>query len=214
MSPAPSAAGSPMQFRRRRVRGKTQTTYKEWRSDCGHYRVFWRNEIPGLGSARYYATVRCRRDDGTEFWDFAADRRAYRTLNTAQQACRQNQQTWQKFIDLADAPRKGRLDPEDEKIVVAGKNYASFDASFLRKLTNWGKHVNVHHRILDPAAMYWQPEIDGVQLPDTKTCMERAGIVGDVAHTAVEDAQVVVRLIRHAIDSRRSLVPSNTVLAS
>ena len=97
-----------MQFKRKRIRGKTQKTYKEWRSDCGHYRVCWRNEIPGLGSARYYAAVRCDRGDGREFWDFAADRRPYRTLNAAKQACHKNQQTWQRFIDLANAPRKGR----------------------------------------------------------------------------------------------------------
>jgi DNA polymerase III epsilon subunit-like protein len=96
---------------------------------------------------------------------------------------------------------------------VAGKNYDSFDARLLRKLTNWDKHLRVHHHILGPAALYWQPKTDGVELPDTKTCMERAGISGEVAHTAVEDAQVVVGLIRQVIDNRRPLVPSNTSLA-
>ena len=62
-----------MQFKLKRIRGKTQKTYKEWRSHCGDYRVCWRNEISGLGSARYYATVCCCRGDGREFWDFAAD---------------------------------------------------------------------------------------------------------------------------------------------
>lgn len=101
-----------MQFKRRRIRGKTQKTYKEWRSDCGHYRICWRNEIPGLGSARYYATARCdrgdRSDGSSEFWDFAADRRPYRTLNAAKQACEKNQRVWQQFIELDDVPRKGR----------------------------------------------------------------------------------------------------------
>ena len=110
-----------MQFKRKRIPGKTQKTYKEWRSDCGHYRVCWRNEIPSLGSARYYATVRSDQGDGCdggkEFWDFAADRRPYRTLKAAQQACHQNQQTWQKFIDLADAPRKGRNELARQQII-------------------------------------------------------------------------------------------------
>jgi len=45
--------------------------------------------------------------------------------------------------------------------------------------------------------------------------MERADINGEVAHTAVEDAQIVVRLIRNAIGNRRSLVSTgNVVLAS
>ena len=101
-----------------------------------------------------------------------------------------------------------------DRVIVAGKNYARFDSRFLSKITSWDKHIQVHHRILDPAALYWQPEIDGVELPDTKTCMQRAGIGGEVAHTAVEDARVVALLIRRAIDVRQPLVPDNAVLAS
>jgi DNA polymerase III epsilon subunit-like protein len=123
-------------------------------------------------------------------------------------------QPWEVAARFHDFLKEHGLDPEDQKIVVAGKNYASFDARFLRKLTNWDKHVRVHHRILDPAALYWQPEIDGAQLPNTKTCMERAGIGGEVAHTAVEDAQVVVRLVRYAINNRKTLTTDNVVLAS
>jgi len=109
-----------MEFKRKRIRGKTQKTYKEWQSECGYYRVCWRNEIPSLGSARYYATVRCDRGDGRdsskEFWDFAADRRPYRTLKAAQEACQKNQRVWLQFIDLADASRKGRLDRARQQI--------------------------------------------------------------------------------------------------
>ena len=124
-------------------------------------------------------------------------------------------QPWEVATRFRDFLKQHGLDPENEKVFVAGKNYASFDARFLRKLTNWDKHIKTHHRILDPAGLYWQPEIDDVELPNTKTCMERAGISGEVAHTAVEDAQMVVHLIRHAIDSRRSLVATdNVVLAS
>jgi len=123
-------------------------------------------------------------------------------------------QPWEVATRFHDFLKKHGLDPENEKIVVAGKNYASFDARFLRKLTNWDKHVRVHHRILDPAALYWQPEIDGVELPDTKTCMQRAGIGGEVAHTAVEDARTVALLIRRAIDDRQTLAPDNALLAS
>ena len=53
-----------------------------------------------------------------------------------------------------------------------------------------------------------------MELPDTKTCMQRASIAGEVTHTAVEDARVVALLIRRAIDDRRPLVPDNAVLAS
>ena len=117
-----------MNFKRKRIRGKTQKTYKQWRSECGHYRICWRNEIHGLGSARYYATVRCLRPDGSGFWDFATDRRPYRTMKATQQACHQHQQTWQKFIDLTDAPRKGRNELARQQItcsVVGSKPTAS-----------------------------------------------------------------------------------------
>jgi len=123
-------------------------------------------------------------------------------------------QPWEVATRFHDFLKEHGLDSENEKIVVAGKNYASFDARFLSKITSWDKHIQVHHRILDPAALYWQPETDGVELPDTKTCMERADIPGEVAHTAVEDAQVVVRLIRHAISNRKTLTTDNVVLAS
>ncbi len=120
---------------------------------------------------------------------------------------------WDVATRFRDFLKENGIDPENEKIIVAGKNYASFDARFLSKLTGWNKHIKTHHRILDPAAMYWQPETDGVELPDTKTCMKRAGIDGEVAHTAVEDAQVVVRLIRHVIAARRPIVPDSAVLS-
>ena len=37
-------------------------------------------------------------------------------------------------------------------------------------------------------------------LPDSKTCYERAGMDGKVAHSAVEDALAVVRLVRMGIN--------------
>ena len=61
--------------------------------------------------------------------------------------------------------------------------------------------------------MYWRPETDGVELPNTKTCMERAGISGEVAHTAIEDARVVALLIRQAIADRRLLATINAFFA-
>ena len=122
-------------------------------------------------------------------------------------------QPWEVASQFRDFLKQHGLDSENESVFVAGKNFASFDARFLAKLTNWDKHVRTHHRILDPAAMYWRPEIDGVELPNTKTCMERAGIDGEVAHTAVEDAIVVVRLIRHAIDDRQPLASNNNLRA-
>jgi len=85
---------------------------------------------------------------------------------------------------------------DDQRINVAGKNFASFDWQFLKRLATWNDVMKIRHRVIDPSMLYWQPGDD--RLPDTKLCMERAGLDGVVAHTAVEDAQVVCELIRRA----------------
>lgn len=77
---------------------------------------------------------------------------------------------------------------------IAGKNAAMFDLPFMKeKVTNW-QNVWFKHRVLDPAILYYEP--GDKELPDSKKCMERAGIAGEVAHTALEDALAVVKLIR------------------
>ncbi len=86
-------------------------------------------------------------------------------------------------------------------LTPAGKNFASFDRQFLKRLPRFEQVVKLHHRTLDPAILYWRLEDD--KLPDSKTCNERAGLDGKVAHTAVEDAQAVVRLIRLGIKRLR-----------
>jgi hypothetical protein len=84
------------------------------------------------------------------------------------------------------------IDPKS--VQAAGKNFASFDMQFLYRLPGFTSVIKFRHRVLDPAILYWQPEDE--RLPDSKTCYERAGIDTKVAHTAVEDALAVVRLIR------------------
>ena len=83
----------------------------------------------------------------------------------------------------------------DEKIIVAGKNYGSFDQQFLKRLPRF-HHVRIKHRYIDPGNLYYNPSIDDGP-PDMKECMVRAGIEGEVSHTAVEDAMTVVKLIRY-----------------
>jgi hypothetical protein len=80
------------------------------------------------------------------------------------------------------------------KITPAGKNFASFDNNFLKQC---GFDGCFHHRTFDPAPLYWQ--LGDKTMPDTKTCMERAGLDGHVAHTALEDAVTVVHLIRRGV---------------
>lgn len=78
-----------------------------------------------------------------------------------------------------------------EKITPSGKNFASFDLPFLRKQ---GFDKLFKHRTLDPAPLYLRA--DDKQMPDTKKCLERAGLPPVVAHTALEDALAVVELVR------------------
>jgi hypothetical protein len=81
-------------------------------------------------------------------------------------------------------------------INIAGKNVSSFDIPFLNaKMKDWGG-IRFLNRSIDPAILYFDLENDD-SLPDMKTCMQRAGIDGEVAHTAMEDALVVVKLLRN-----------------
>ena len=87
---------------------------------------------------------------------------------------------------------------ERERINAAGKNFASFDSRFLNKLPNFSSRIFFSHRVVDPAMLYWNPLSDR-HLPDTKECYQRAGFDAEVAHTAVDDAKGVVKLIRAKI---------------
>jgi len=86
-------------------------------------------------------------------------------------------------------------------LTPAGKNFASFDKNFLDLLPGWKETVKLNHRALDPAELYWRPYGDE-RLPGSQECMDRAGLKGTVAHTAVEDAEMVVRLIRKGVRMR------------
>ena len=77
----------------------------------------------------------------------------------------------------------------------AGKNFASFDKPFLEAgIPNWKKDVKIKHRTIDPGNLYWYPGEE--YIPDTAECYRRAGMEPVVAHTAVEDALGVVKLVR------------------
>jgi oligoribonuclease len=82
------------------------------------------------------------------------------------------------------------------KIQVAGKNFAAFDARFIEKLCNKAPYkIEFNYRVMDPAILYFNPSTDKGP-PSMWDCMKRAGIEGTVAHTALEDALMVVNLLR------------------
>jgi DNA polymerase III epsilon subunit-like protein len=80
-------------------------------------------------------------------------------------------------------------------VLAAGKNFAGFDRNFLQQLPDF--NVQFIHRSIDPGMLFWNPDTDDTP-PSTKDCMQRAGIPGEVAHTALEDALAVIRMIRYA----------------
>ncbi len=82
------------------------------------------------------------------------------------------------------------------KINVAGKNFGNFDSKFLEKLPHHNLLVKFNHRMIDPGILYFDPDQDSTGLPNTETCMKRAGIGGTVQHTALEDALNVIKLLR------------------
>ncbi|MDH3445875.1 MAG: 3'-5' exonuclease [Deltaproteobacteria bacterium] len=76
---------------------------------------------------------------------------------------------------------------------AAGKNFASFDAGFLKKLLGFFELNPWRRRILDPSILY--VETGDKTLPDTATCLTRCGHDSTVAHMAVEDALTVCHLL-------------------
>lgn len=89
------------------------------------------------------------------------------------------------------------------RVPAAGKNFASFDRQFLERLPRMKNFFKFNHRSYDPGMLFLDFENDE-GIPDSKTCMERAGLTGEVAHTALEDAIAVVKMIRYARQSRCS----------
>jgi len=85
---------------------------------------------------------------------------------------------------------------EDEKIIVAGKNFASFDLNFLKKI-GFGNKVNYSHRFLDPGSMF-VTSYDNAP-PSLKDCLMRAGINKEIDHTALADAVDVIKCIRYKL---------------
>lgn len=81
-----------------------------------------------------------------------------------------------------------------KRSTFAGKNVAAFDFNFVP----WIRKYAIH-RTMDPAMLYTKWTDD--RPAGLAKCKERAGLGDSVAHTALEDALDVVRLIRLGIGS-------------
>lgn len=81
-----------------------------------------------------------------------------------------------------------------DKITLAGANLEGFDMKFLSKhLPNLSKRFN--RRAIEPAHFFVDWEKDE-KLPSLQECKKRAGIEGDVAHNALDDAWDVIQVLR------------------
>lgn len=92
----------------------------------------------------------------------------------------------------------GLVSPRDgsPSMLVAGKNVAGFDLPFLRAQLPGFSDIRFSQRVLDPAILYFNPICDA-RPPSLEVCLQRAGLNPEVPHTAVEDAKLVIQLLRH-----------------
>jgi len=95
-----------------------------------------------------------------------------------------------KFHEFLDEQFSTPEDGKKPKIILAGKNVASFDYQFLPKeLQN-----RFAHRFIDPGSVFIVWEVDKpLSLDDLKIELD---IEGEVEHDALEDARDVIRVLR------------------
>ena len=131
----------------------------------------------------------------------------FKRIADAQQKRIEENEFGDRFMSIRDLPTAlknfltGNGYTEDKygrvRVTAAGKNVGMFDLPFLKKkVKSWGD-ITILHRVIDPAILYYEP--GDLTLPDSKLCMQRAGLAGEVAHTALEDALMVVKLVRHKL---------------
>jgi hypothetical protein len=93
---------------------------------------------------------------------------------------------------------------ESKSHTASGKNFAGFDWRFLRRLPGWQESIRLRHRYIDPAELWWDPELDGTILPDSDTCLARAAITKSTAHRALADAHDTCELVRRWYERQRA----------
>ena len=90
---------------------------------------------------------------------------------------------------------------KEERLNIAGKNFSNFDKYFLNTIVGLKSTITkrMRHRVLDIGSMYLKAEDQN--LPSLKTCMERAGIIDEVPHSAIEDAVLVIKCVEAKLAS-------------
>lgn len=99
-----------MEFTRKRSRGRDQKTYREWYDESRQYQIRWRSEWQGIKVIpAYYSLVRCEAGDNV-MWDFVGRFGPYKTFNKALEEAERNRKVWERFLEIANGERKGRMD--------------------------------------------------------------------------------------------------------
>jgi len=71
-------------------------------------------------------------------------------------------------------------------ITPSGKNFDAFDRNFINLIPKWDQYIRLRHRTIDPTSMYIDWHNDDAP-PGLGDCLQRAGIIKQVTHKAVED---------------------------
>lgn len=80
-------------------------------------------------------------------------------------------------------------------ITPAGKNFDAFDRNFIMLIPKWNDYIRLRHRTIDPTSMYIDWNSDDTP-PGLGDCLNRAGIIKQVTHKAVEDCWDTLEVIR------------------
>lgn len=102
------------------------------------------------------------------------------------------------------------IEHSNTNIITAGKNFINFDKKFIENhfviypgtyingVNSISSYLKFNSRCLDPVSMYTR--YDDKQLPDSKTCRERAGLSEiENSHQAVQDSLDVIQMVRKRI---------------
>jgi len=89
----------------------------------------------------------------------------------------------------------GKIHQAPLSITPAGKNFDSFDKQFIKLIPHWERFIKFGQRTIDPTTSYvdWYNDIVPPGLGD---CLQRAGIIKQVTHEAVEDCWDTLEVLR------------------
>jgi oligoribonuclease len=97
---------------------------------------------------------------------------------------------------FAEWYRDATGEPGRPRIWPAGFNFDSFDRQFLERLPDWSNHVQLRHRSISPATLYFDPRTDNA-IPSSDEVFRRADITVENRHTALADAWATLMAIRN-----------------